>query len=213
MTRVPTTQIIDRLASEARPVKPLAPPLWRALWLIGFVGVSGSIAVLAAGDVPGMIRRYAGQEMLMVAEMAAMAMTAMVAIVAGFMLSVPGRSRAWMFAPVPSLLLWFVLSGVGCLFAPATQDVDHQTDCLLFIFASSLIIGAPMLWRLSRAHPIDPLPVALLAGLGAAASSAFLLQFFHPFSLTPLDLAVHLGTVLLVLAVSAIVRRPLLAPA
>jgi hypothetical protein len=85
-------------------------------------------------------------------------------------------------------------------------------DCLLFIVATSALIGAPLVWRLSRAHPLDPLPVAALAGLGSAAAGAFLLQFFHPFTVTALDFAVHVLAVLLVVAVFARANRKILAP-
>jgi hypothetical protein len=74
-------------------------------------------------------------------------------------------------------------------------------------------LGAPLLWRLSRASPIEPLPVALLGGLGAAALAAFLLQFFHPFAVTFIDLAVHLVSIGLVVGVAALLRRRTLSPA
>jgi hypothetical protein len=55
--------------------------------------------------------------------------------------------------------------------------------------------------------------VALLGGLGAAALSALLLQFFHPFALTLVDLAVHFGAVAIVIGLAAVSRRRTLAPA
>jgi uncharacterized membrane protein len=60
---------------------------------------------------------------------------------------------------------------------------------------------------LSRAAPIDPLPVALLGGLGVAAIAAFLLQFFHPFAVTFVDLGIHLIAILLVVAVTGLLQR------
>ena len=71
----------------------------------------------------------------------------------------------------------------------------------------------PLLWLLSRARPIDPAPVALLGGLGAAALAAFLLQFFHPFQVTFIDLAFHLLAVTIVIGGAALVRRRALRPA
>jgi uncharacterized membrane protein len=55
--------------------------------------------------------------------------------------------------------------------------------------------------------------VALLGGLGTAAMAAFLLQFFHPFAITFIDLAVHLVAILLVVAATGLLNRRALAPA
>jgi hypothetical protein len=70
-----------------------------------------------------------------------------------------------------------------------------------------------LLWLLARARPIEPVPVALTAGLGIAALAAFLLQFFHPFAVTFLDLATHLAAVLLVVGAATLFNRRALAPA
>jgi hypothetical protein len=150
--------------------------------------------------------------------MMAMAATALLAVIGAFALSVPGGSRRWRLAPLPPLLVWLGTSGLGCYrdlgrFGPAGWQLDHGQGCLTFILAASLPIGGLMLWRLSRARPIEPLPVALLGGLGAAALSALLLQFFHPFGLTIVDLGVNFAAVALIVAVAALSRRRTLAPA
>lgn len=62
------------------------------------------------------------------------------------------------------------------------------------------------------AHPLDPLPVAILGGLGSAAAAALLLQFFHPFAITAEDFAVHLIAVVLVITMFARANRKILAP-
>ena len=213
MNEADTDRLIDRLAQDAVPVRPLPAPGRRAALTLGIAAVAALIAISAAGDVAGLLARYAGREWLMMAETGAMVATAILAIFAAFMLSVPGRSKRWLLAPLPSFLLWFGLSGVGCFLGSGAPGQEHTTDCLTFIILASLAVGIPLLWTLSRAHPIDPLPVAVMGGLGAAALSAFLLQFFHPFGLTAIDLAVHFGAVLLVLAVAALARRSALAPA
>jgi hypothetical protein len=53
--------------------------------------------------------------------------------------------------------------------------------------------------------------VAALGTLGVAATSAFILQFFHPFDVTAIDLALHLAAVALVILVGTAWRRKLLA--
>ena len=218
MSERATEALVDALAAQARPVAPLPPPGRRAALILVPILLAGAGLVLVAGDVRGLLARYAGREPLMAVEMAAMLATALVAVVAAFAASVPGRSRLWRLAPLPPLLVWLGASGLGCLgdlsrLGARGWTVGHGGDCLIFILAASVPIGGLMLWRLSRARPIDPLPVALLGGLGAAALAAFLLQFFHPFGLTVIDLGVHFGAVGLVIGLAALSRRRMLAPA
>jgi len=211
-------ELIESLGADARPVTPLPPPLRRAALLLAAVAVAGAMLVIMGGDVTGMVERYGGNEALMILEMAAMAATAILAVVGAFVLSVPGRSRRWLLAPLPPLAVWMGASGLGCYgdllrLGPEAWSVVHGADCLIFIVGAGVLIGTPLAWRLSRAHPIDPLPVAVLGGLGSAALAALLLQFFHPFGLTIVDLAVHFGAVLIVVAAGTVFRRPALAPA
>lgn len=218
MNEYRTDSLIESLAAQAQPVRPLAPPLRRGLATLAAIGLAGLALVLLLGDPAGLVARYSGRETLMMVEMGAMLATALLAVIGAFFLSVPGRSRRWLLAPIPTFLVWLGLSGLGCYqdlvrLGPDGWGWGHGRQCLVFILGSSVLIGTPLLWRLSRAHPVDPLPVALLGGLGAAALSAFLLQFFHPFGLTVIDLVVHFGAVAAVMAIAALTRRSALAPA
>lgn len=214
MTRPPTEALIEALADRAAPVRPLEPPVRRAMLAIALLVVAGGLAIMAFGDVEQLRARYFGREDMMTLEMAAMALTAVLAIAGAFAMSVPGSSRLWLFAPIPSALVWIGIAGAGCIGVTRTPGYDpgHSVDCWLFISLASLVIGAPLVWRLSRAHPIDPLPVAVLAGLGSAAAGAFLLQYFHPFAVTAVDFAVHFVTILLVVTIFARANRKILAP-
>jgi len=49
--------------------------------------------------------------------------------------------------------------------------------------------------------------------LGTAALSTFLLNFFHPFDVTVLDLGVHVGAILIVVAAMSAFNRHALRPA
>ena len=218
MSQRRTEALVAALAEEARPVAPLPSPLRRATATLAAVGAVGLILILAAGDVRGMMARYSGREALMAVEMSAMAATALFAVLGAFALSVPGGSRRWLLAPVPTFLVWIGASGAGCYadfprLGLGSLTPGHSPDCLLFILAAGIPIGGLMLWRLSRARPIEPLPVALLGGLGAAALAALLLQFFHPFGLTAIDLGVHFGAIALIGAIAALSRRRTLTPA
>lgn len=218
MTVSPTDLIIAQLTADARPVRPLRAPVIRALLAIAAIGLAVAFAIVVLGDVSELRSRYAGRETLLALEMLAMLSTGLLAIMAAFFVSIPGRSKRWIAAPIPSFALWLMLSGLGCYddFVRrngAGWELGESMHCLSFILATSAVMAPLLIWRLARARPIDPLPVALLGGLGVAAVSAFVLQFFHPFAVTFVDLAVHLVAILIVVGAVGLVNRRALAPA
>ena len=218
MSRRATEDVIESLAAEAAPVCPLAPPMTRVGRLLIVLGLLSVAIIIAFGDLEGMAARYSGREAMMMAETGAMLATAILAYCGAFALSVPGGSRAWTAAPLPAFLLWIGLSGAGCYDLMLRRGLGGwgtvgDGDCFFFLLAASAAVGGPVLWLLSRARPIDPLAVAALGGLGVAATAAALLQFFHPFPVTVIDLALHLVAVLIVVAVAALLRRLALRPA
>ena len=218
MTPSRADSLIDRLAAEVRPVRPLRAPALRAVMALAAIVVAASFAVAMLGDVAELRDRYAGREALLALEMAAMLATAVLAIVAAFFVSIPGRSKRWIAAPIPFFAVWLLVSGLGCYGdfvrrGGVEWELGESMHCLSFILATSAVLAPLLVWRLARAKPIDPLPVALLGGLGVAASSAFVLQFFHPFTVTFIDLAVHLVAILVVVGTLGLFNRRTLAPA
>lgn len=183
-------ELIAALAADARPVARLQPPMVRAAgWLALLVGLS-ALAVVLWADVPDVLKRNAGARPI--CAWAASLLTGATAIVAAANLSIPDRSRWWAAAPLPFLVLWIALSGIGCLGVDPRSQGDSGM-CFMFIIA----VGAPftgfLLWRLQRAHPWDAKLTAATGALGAAGLSAALLQFFHPFTITFMDLGAHLA--------------------
>jgi hypothetical protein len=149
-------------------------------------------------------------------------LTAITAIIAAFELSIPGASRRWAWLPLAPLSLWLGASGIGCLrnglgLHERLNELGLRTlggesnGCFIFIAGVSVPLAVALFWMLRRAQPIAPLPVALFGTLGVAATAASLLQFFHPFDITLLDLAFHLAAVGFVIFIGTILRRPLLA--
>jgi len=218
MTARKVDRLIDELVTGARPVTPLAPAGQRALaWLLAIAAIGG-LTVYAFGDVGQLMERYTGREGQLALEMTAMLATGAVAIVGAFFSAIPGASRRWLAAPLPPFAAWLILSGIGCYSnlierGSAGLELGESWECLLFIIATSAVLAVPLIWRLSRARPIDPRPVALLGGLGIAALSAFALSFFHPFTVTFLDLALHLAAILIVIIGMGITAKRTLAPA
>jgi len=204
-----TIRLIDRLADDLTPVRPLASPARRAAGAITAFAAIALVAIFAMSDLDGTIARHAGREALMAAEMVAILLTGVTGVTAAFFLAIPGRSPAWMLVPLGPLLAWFALGGIGCL-AFASQDAAAGGDsmhCLVFILATGIAVGLPLAWLLARAAPIEAGRVTLAAGLGSAGLAAFLLQFFHPFDVTFVDLAIHALAVTLVVVAGALGRR------
>ena len=212
MSTQTTDQLIGALAQGLAPVRPLLPPVLRALlWLTAAALLIGA-AVLRWADLGAFLARNAEPRMAL--ENAATLLTGITAVVAAFYLSLPDRTSLWRYAPLPPLALWIATSGLGCLhngagLGPAGDRFGESTNCFIFIVMVSLPLSALLYAVLRRARPLEPLPVALTAALGVAALAAFALQFFHRFDTTVIDLAAHLIAVVTVIGSAAIARRVL----
>lgn len=196
-----TERLIDRLVTEAAPVRRLRPPVLRALlWLLA-VAALGAVAILLLSDLGVFARRAVDPKLRL--ELLGTALTGIFAVVAAFELSLPDRAPAWVLLPVPPLLLWIASSGYACYrhwisFGPDGWEIGESAHCFRFILAISVPLGVSLLIPLRRAHPLAPGRVAAVGGLGVAAIAAFLLQFFHPFDVTFMDLGIHAAAVAIV---------------
>jgi hypothetical protein len=208
-----TEQLIERLASGLQPVHRWRPG-WRAVsWLLT-VGVVAAILVLHFANLAVFAQRMAVPRVAI--DCAATALTGLTAVFAAFKLAVPGNSLRWSLLPAPWFAVWLAASGLGCLRNGWVNHgsggiIGESSHCIVFILAVSVPLAVALFAALRRARPIAPAPVAALGMLGVAAFSAFLLQFFHPFDVTAIDLGVHLTAVALVVLIGLAVRRPALA--
>lgn len=211
-----TEQLIKSLSGQLTPVRPLPPPSLRAAaWL----GAAALLAALAVSLTVGLHIFSARIALPHVAcQCAGEALTAVTAVLAAFMRSVPGRSPRWALLPLPGCVLWLAASGLGCLangwsLHGAGGVLGDSPHCFAFILGVSVPLAAALFLVLRRARPIDPLPVATLGMLGVAATAAFVLEFFHPFDVTVIDLALHLAAVGVVIALGIGLRHRALAAA
>jgi hypothetical protein len=207
-----TEQLIESLSRGVAPVRPLPPPTRRALLWLAAVALVTGIALLRFADLPAFVARFAAPRMAI--EAAAILLTGVTAIIAAFHLSLPDRSSRWRYAPLLPLAFWIGTSTLGCLqyglgLGPPGHRAGESTHCFAFIIGVSVPLAVLLYAVLRRARPLDPLPVALTAALGVASLAAFVLQFFHHFDVTAIDLALHMAAVLVVVALAGACRRAL----
>ncbi len=205
-----TERLIERLAANAGPVRRLRPPIQRAaLWLLAVAAAAG-IAIAGFADLDAFARR--AQDPQLVLDMIATLATGVGAVLAAFELSLPDRAPGWALLPLPPLAVWIATSGYGCYrhwiaFGPDGWELGESTHCFRFILSASVPLGISLLLLLRRARPLAPVRVATVGGLGVAAIAACLLQFFHPFDVTLLDLSVHVVAIAIVISVASLWAR------
>jgi hypothetical protein len=205
-----TDRLIARLAAEAGPVRRLKPPVLRAALWLAAVAAAVAAAVLLFADLGVFARRAADPKLML--ELAFTLATGILAVIAAFELSLPDRRAAWALLPLPTLLGWILSSGYACWRHWIVQgeggwEIGESANCFRFILGVSVPLAVSLVLLLRRAAPLAPVRVAAVGGLGVAAIAAFALQFFHPFDVTFMDLAVHAAAVGLVVAVVATAER------
>lgn len=205
-----TEQLIARLAASAEPVKRLKPPLVRAaFWLIGVAAVA-AVIIPFWGDFALFDAKL--RDPKFVFELAGTLLTGIAAVIAAFELSLPDRSPAWAWLPVPPLVLWLATSGYNCWrdwieFGDQGWHFGESAACFGTIIGFSIPMGAALLFFLVRAKPLSPAPVAAMGGLGVAGLAAFFLEFNHPIDASFLDLGWHAVAVGLVVAGTSLFGR------
>lgn len=211
----PLDDLIAKLAADGGRVRRLLPPMTRAMLWLSMVALVSIVAVASFADLGVFMSRI--QDTKLQLELAGTVLTGIAAIVAAFHLSLPDRSTAWAWLPVPPLVLWVASSGYSCWqhwirFGPDGWELGESADCFRLLLGVSLPLGAALLLVLSKARPLSPTLVSVASGLGIAAIAAVLLQFFHPFDVTFMDLGVHAVAVgLVILATrmaSGLLRSP-----
>lgn len=207
-----TTDLIEALAADARPVRRLRPPVWRAAsWLLLAAMIFGVLA-LAHGLRPDLALRLA-QPSFVVGTLAAL-LTAVLAAVAAFMLNLPDRSRAWALLPVPTLLAWVGSIGYVCLtqwvsLGPQGIELGETARCFATVLTTSVPLSLAMFIMLRHGWLRDGPAAALTGSLAVAGAVAAAMSIFHALDASVLILVWNLGTAALIVALGGwIGRRP-----
>jgi hypothetical protein len=201
---IETERLIERLAAELRPVRPLRPPLVRAgLWL-AFALVVVAAIVWSHGLRPDLLERFARPDVRL--EWFASLLTGVLAAVATFYLSLPDRSARWALLPLPGLALWLATLGYGCLldwfaYGPDGLVPGVSFACFQSIVATSIPLGLGLLLMVRHAGPVRPTLTTTTGALAVAALAASGLSLYHHVDAAIMVLIWHVGTIAIVVAV------------
>ncbi len=80
--------------------------------------------------------------------------------------------------------------------------MGESAACFAWIVGVSIPLGLGLLFVVRRAKPLNPAAPTVMGALGVAGIAAFVLQFFHPFDVTFMDLGLHVVAVALVITVA-----------
>jgi hypothetical protein len=205
-----TGKLIEDLTTDAKPVKPLASPLLRAGALLAvLLAVMAGFAAFG-GHVTETLAHLASMPFTL--ELGGALLAGVSAIVAAVTLSIPGRSRAWAYLPLPGLALWLIGGGLECY--RQVEDLGYvatslfaSRDCFIFIVSAGLPTAAAAYIFLRRHLSIDAVRVTALAALGAALLAAALLQFVHAHNTNPVDFVTHVVAVTLLMLLAMTIPR------
>ncbi len=208
-----TDALIDSLAREAGPVRPLASPLRRlGGWLAIALGFALAM-VWAIGPRPDLAERLLEARFLL--EQGAALVTAITAALAALALTMPDAARFWRWLPVIPGAAWLGTLGLGCLrdwaqMGPAGLRITPDPECFVYI---ALIGSLPLLvlvLMLRKGAPLRPSWTLALAALAAAAIGNFALRLFHTQDAALMVLVWQVGAVALIAAIAGLCGRQVL---
>ncbi len=198
-----TEDLVSAMAREMGPVKRLRPPMQRAALWLGFSALVIAAFVVISGPRDDLAQRLS--QPWEMAQLIAAVVTAILAAVAAFHLSLPDRSDAWALLPVPGFLAWVASLGWGCVsdfirLGPEGLSLGTSWGCLGFILGLSAPMGAGLLLALRHAGPIRPGPTMATGVLSIAMLASLGLSLVHYLDAAIMVLVWHAGAVLIAVA-------------
>ena len=207
-----TSDVIDSLVADAKPVRRLQPPAVRALCWLMFAALMLVLVAIGHGVRPNLMLKL--HQPVFAASVVAALTTGVLAAIASFIASVPGRSRRWLLLPAPALALWISTIGYGCLtgwvsIGPEGLSLGETARCFATLAVTGIPMSLAMLIMLRYVARLSPAPVAMTGSLAVAAMTAVALSLFHPLDATALILFWNFGVTALFLAFSGLYGKRL----
>jgi hypothetical protein len=181
---VRTDDLIVELARNASPVAPLASPSVRFARWAAVMFLFAAVGVFVLGPRPDIAEAL--RQAAYVARLVITLLTAVLAAVAAFVLSVPGaeRTKAQRIMPFVAVCAWTALLGTFLIAGgdPVARVIAFPVNwpCGYKILGFSIVPGFVLFALLRRAAPLEPVWNASLAALAATALGAAATQFICP---------------------------------
>ncbi|MDX8491868.1 NrsF family protein [Mesorhizobium sp. VK22B] len=206
---IPTDDLISALAANLRPVRRLRPPLLCATGFLLLAALILTMIAAAHGWRPGLLVRLA--DIRFALSLTGAVLTGILAAVAAFFISLPGRSRHWLWLPLPALALWLFSIGYQCLrfwtpMVPGGAAPGETASCIATLVLTSLPLSLALALMLRHAASFNPAPVIFAASLSVAGIAAAALTLFHPIDASIEILMFNLGTGLLIMLSGAAIN-------
>ena len=209
---MPTDRLVAALVADAKPVRRLRPPVWRASGWVGIAIVVMLVLVWWHGPRADLQDRL--RDSVFVLGLAAAA-TGILAAVAALAASLPDRPRVWLLLPVPAGLVWIATVSLGCLsdwvaMGPNSVTLDGVLNCVGVLLFSGIPLSVALFWMLRATARLLPVAVFPVAGLAVAGLSAAVLNIVHAFDASALVLFWNFGAAAVLLAGDAAIGRMML---
>jgi hypothetical protein len=201
------TQLIETLVADLQPRRrpaEMAPRL--AVWFAGAL-VFIALAALAAGPRPDLLARAERiDEWLGFLAALATGLCAALALAGR-----RGGGIAW-WLPLPALGVWIASLGAGCYGdfvrrGPSGLELGTSFHCTMMILVMSAPLAAGLALAAGRAPALLHPTGLVLGALATASISSAGLSLFHRLDTALMTLVWHLGTVAVIMAVTAVVAR------
>lgn len=207
-----TSDVIDSLVADAKPVRRLQPPAVRALCWLLFAALMLVLVAVVHGVRPDLMLKL--RQPVFATSVVAALMTGVLAAMATFIASVPGRSRRWLLLPAPALAVWISTIGYGCLtgwvsIGPDGMSLGETARCFATLAVTGIPLSLAMLIMLRYVARLSPAPVAMTGSLAVAAMTAVAVSLFHPLDATVMILFWNFGVTALLLAFSGLYGKRL----
>src|SRR5918993_2779734 len=205
-----TDSLIDELAANATPIRPLPSPWKRTgLWLAMALPYV-TLVVILMSPRPDLAMQWADPRFQV--EQAAALATAILAAAAAFTCVVSGRSRAICLLPLIPLAVWLASLGYGCFqdwrtLGPEGLRLRVDWDCLPAAALVGIVPAIAIVAMLRRGAPLFPGATLALAGLAVGALAQAGMQVYHVGDISLMVLVWHLGSVAVLAAAAGWVGR------
>jgi hypothetical protein len=209
-----TDFLIERLARDLKPVRPLTRPWMRAaLWLLGTSLYLGALTLSMTSKED--VATNATQWRFVVQQLAAIA-TGISAAAAALVSVVPGYSRRVFLLPAVAVTAWLGTISVGFPqewheTGMAGVAVQREWLCVLTIVLGGVLPAGGLAVMLRRGAPLTPRLTTALGALAAAGLANVVACVSHPHPSSIAVLVWHGSTVLALFCLGGAIGRSVLA--